>query len=663
MRRSSSRRTGAGALVTLAALAALACGGSSRDVPVASLSSSPRAERAFEAVRDAWERYDQVHDDLRFAVPTAPVDGGVADSHAATDRLRAQLSSFLATYPDDGLSPVARAYLAFVEMEEGSWELARADVARLSTLPEGSTQNLVTIADARLLRHDQRPDAALELLRPMVGKVVDPIARVLFLEEIALDAVAARRDYEALAYLDAWLRGVGEDKREAVRASVEKWIAALPARVLEDTYRAMRQSRGESGYGGEMERLVGERLAAIAVQRGDSRLARWLLDPDAGTFVGGDAGSEVAELATSLRGLDSVSGRTLGVLLPASSPALRDLAAGTMRGLAWALDLPRIDPYAADGVRLVTQDDGGDAANADRGLEELVGEGAAVLVAGFEPVSAARAIAWGARRHIAVVTIANPLGLATSPKELGPFGFTTGETRARELQSLVNAMTAAHLDRLGLVARASSIDEPLFAEVAAGHAQNPVGTCGLTPARAGDPTLPFAVWARGGVKGVLAMACARQAMEEAEDVAASWTFGLPLDSATARLDPGPRAGRIHRLALGAGDLPVLAHVADPLADLAQVSDADLRAYIARAAVRPSWSLALGRDAGRLARIALATLPLDTSTDKAEVEHRRLAARDALAAAHLHLWTSEHEGFDSAHVLPRTLRVVELPPPK
>ena len=649
-------------------------------MPVASLSSSPPAERAFEAVRDAWERYDQVHDDWRLAVASGPVDGGLeggvgiaasaaadlAETNGESDRLRAQLGSFLATYPADGLAPVARAYLAFVEMEQGRWELARAEVARLAAVPEGSTQNLVTIADARLLRHDKRPDLALDLLRPMVGKVVDPIARVLFLEEIALDAVEAQRDYEALAYLDAWLRGVGEDKREAVRASVEKWIAALPARVLEDTYRAMRQSREESGYGGEMERLVGERLAALAVEHGDSRLARWLLDADAGTFVGGDAGSLVAELATSLRGLDSVSGRTLGVLLPASSPLLRDLAAATMRGIAWALDLPRIDPYAADGVRLVSQDDGGDAATADRALEELVGEGAAVLVAGFEPVSAARAIAWGARRHIAVITIESPLGLANSPATLGAFGFTVGETRARELQTLVSALSAARATRLGLVARGGSVDEALFAAAADGRALDPVGTCGLTPARAGDPTLPFAVWARGrarGPFGVIAAGCARQAMEEAEDVAASWTFGLTLDSATARLEPGPKAARIHRLALGSGELPVVAHAPDPLADLALVSDPDLRAYLARAAVRPSWHLALGRDAGRLARAALASLPLDTSTDKAEVDRRRIATRDALGAAHVHLWTSEHESFDAAHVLPRTLRVVELPPPK
>jgi hypothetical protein len=653
------------AAAAMSAAVVVACGGRPREVPVASLSSKPAAERAFEAVRDAWERYDQVHDDWN-----VPPDGGavvlageLADDRRESGRLRVQLAGFLATYPDDGLAPVARAYLAFVEMEEGSWERARADVSRLSTLPEGSTQNLVTIADARLLRHDRRPEAALDLLRPMVGKVVDPIARVLFLEEIALDAVEAKRDYEALAYLDAWLRGVGEDKRGAVRVSVQRWIAALPPRVLEDTYRAMRQSREESGYGGEMERLVGERLALVAVDRGDSRLARWLLDPDAGTFVGGDAGSEVAELATSLRGLDSVTGRTLGVLLPASSPALRDLSAATLRGLAWALDLPRVDPYGADGVRLVSQDDGGDAANAERALEELVGEGAAVLVAGFEPESAARAIAWGARRHIPVITVAVPLARDGAPANLGPFGFTVGETRAREMKTLVAALTAAHQDRLALVARSASADEALFTEAAGARATNPVGVCGLTPARAGDPTLPFAVWARAGVKGILAMSCARQAMEEAEDVAATWTFGLPLDSASARFDPGPKAARVHRLALGAGALPVVSRTADVLGDLVQVTDIDLRAYIARAAVRPSWALALGRDVGRLARVALAPLPLDTSTEKAEVDHRRMAARDALLVARTPLWTSEQSGFDASHVLPRTLRAVELPTPK
>ena len=655
-------------------------------MPVASLSGLPSAERAFEAVRDAWERYDQVHDDWHVAVSTPLADGGVAafgagndggprvssDDHGESAWLRAQLAAFLARYPDDGLAPVARAYLAFVEMEEGSWGQARLDVERLSSVPEGSTQNLVTIAHARLFRHDKRPDAALDLLRPLVGKVVDPIARVLFLEEIALDAVEAQRDYEALAYLDAWLRGVGEDKREAVRASVEKWIAALPARVLEDTYRTMRQSREESGYGGEMERLVGERLAAVAVERGDSRLARWLLDPDAGTFIGGDAGSEVAELATSLRGLDSVSGRTLGVLLPASSPALRDLAAATMRGLAWALDLPRIDPYAADSVRLVSQDDGGDPATAERALEELVGEGAAVLVAGFEPISAARALAWGARRHIAVITIANPLDLPGSPSALGPYGFTVGETRVREMKTLVSALTTGaaspkdRADRLALVARVPSTDEAIFtaaATAAGARPQDPVGACGLTPARAGDPTLPFAQWAHAGVKTVIAVSCARQALEEAEDVAASWTFGLTLDTATARFDVGPKAARVHRVALGGGALPVVSRTADVLGDLSPVNDADLKAYIARAAVRPSWSLALGRDVGRLARLALAPLPLDTSTDAAEVARRRTAARDALTSAHLPLWTSEQQGFDASHALPRALHAVELPTPR
>ena len=537
---------------SIALAGVLACGGP-REVPVASLSESTDAERAFDGVRDAWERYDQVHDDWHAVAGPSPGDGGApgltvgaaaADSHGEGARLRRLLDSFLAAFPGDGLAPVARAYLAFVEMEQASWEEARADVHRLAALPEGSTRNLVSIAEARLLRHDHRPDAALDLLRPLVGKVVDPIARVLFLEEIALDAVDAKRDYEALAYLDAWLRGVGEDKREAVRTSVEGWIAALPPRVLEDTYRAMRQSREESGYGGEMERLVGVRLANVAVERGDSELARWLVDPNAGTFIGGDAGSEIAELATSLRGIDSVAGRTLGVLLPASSPSLRDLAAATMRGVAWALDLPRVDPFAADGVRLISEDDGGDAATADRALEELVGQGAAVIVAGFDAQGASRALAWGAARHVPIMTVATP-GEASGPvaAPLGPFGFSVGEPRAREMKAMVDALAAAKVDRMGLVARVPSADTELFTASAGARSTDPVGACGVVPARAGDPTLPFAVWARAQVHGVVVAACARQAMEEALDASGTWTFALSLDAATALLDPSPRSAR------------------------------------------------------------------------------------------------------------------------
>jgi hypothetical protein len=127
MRRRSSRRAivvgmAGVAAAAMSAAVVVACGGRPREVPVASLSSKPAAERAFEAVRDAWERYDQVHDDWN-----VPPDGGavvlageLADDRRESGRLRVQLAGFLATYPDDGLAPVARAYLAFVEMEEGS---------------------------------------------------------------------------------------------------------------------------------------------------------------------------------------------------------------------------------------------------------------------------------------------------------------------------------------------------------------------------------------------------------------------------------------------------------------------------------------------------------------------------------------------------------------
>jgi hypothetical protein len=83
---------------------------------------------------------------------------------------------------------------------------------------------------------------------------------------------------------------------------------------------------------------------------------------------------------------------------------------------------------------------------------------------------------------------------------------------------------------------------------------------------------------------------------------------------------------------------------------------------ARVGGRPNWWTALGRDAGMLARRALATAPMDSVTSASEVSQRRKAARDALAASRDRLWTTDAPGFDATHVLPRQIhiRTVDVP---
>ncbi len=156
-----------------------------------------------------------------------------------------------------------------------------------------------------------------------------------------------------------------------MRGKIAQILETLPRSVLEQTYRTMRQRGVASGYTADAQKLVAARLARIAVETNDAALARWLVDVSgtSATQTGGDAGLELGELAASRRGLSIVSGKTVGVLLPTRTRELRDEAADVVRGVSWALDLPR-RAGAAEGVRLVTREDGVDEAGTRAAMEE-----------------------------------------------------------------------------------------------------------------------------------------------------------------------------------------------------------------------------------------------------------------------------------------------------
>ena len=278
-------------------------------------------------------------------------------------------------------------YLVFLEIQVANWSSANADamLATLSTLPLGTTKDLATVARARSLRLHGAPQSALDSLRPLVGKIVDEADREYFLEEVALDAIAAKDTYEGVAYLDAWLRGVGEDDKDRVRTKIEAIAETLPRDVLEETYKSMRASGTQSGYGSDMQKVVAERLAHIAVQTNDAALARWLVEQSgvSAAQTGGDAGVELGELATSKRGLASFAGKHRSALLRADArhASFATNRPDVVRGLSWAALRLRCSARrtCADGGHpaSVTRDDGIDRHVAARAaLEELMGEGA-----------------------------------------------------------------------------------------------------------------------------------------------------------------------------------------------------------------------------------------------------------------------------------------------
>jgi hypothetical protein len=108
------------------------------------------------------------------------------------------------------------------------------------------------------------------------------------------------------------------------------------------------------------------------------------------------------------------------------------------------------------------------------------------------------------------------------------------------------------------------------------------------------------------------------------------------------------------MAVHVGEIPVVSAVPEA------ISDPGIRAWTISSGSPPNFWAALGHDAAILARRAVAGLPLDVASDAAEVSKRRAAVKAALLVATAHLWTSETQGFASAHALQRIIGVEELP---
>lgn len=600
---------------------------------MATLSTSPDAATAFAQLHDRWET-------------------GKMDTQAPAE--------FIRRFPTDGSVPLAKVYLAFALIEAGDLVNADGTLSSLDDLRPGATRDLSMVAKARSLRLHGAPQSALDNLRPLVGKVVDEGDREVFLEELALSAIAAHDDYEALAYLDAWLRGVGEDDRDRVKAKIAQILDTLPRAVLEQTYRSMRERGAASGYTPETQKLVSTRLAHIAVETNDAALARWLLDVSgtSAAQAGGDAGLELGELAASRRGLSIVTGRTVGLLLPTRDRQLRDEAAEVVRGISWALDLPKRGG-ALVGIRLVTREDGVDEAGTRAAMEELAGDGAAVILAGFDRASADRASTWSEQSGVPVVLLASP-SVARMPKSTA---FVLGERTEREVAMLSEALVRREVKTAAFVVDAAD-DEAASgaAEGRSGLVLLPPTRCDVPLAEAGKPRFPVASWIASGAQGWLVSgpaSCARDVLRDVRKVLESQrgkdrAFAVTLEAGVppSEIPPG-----VVLLSASAGLVPVLASKPE------EAREPDVREFMERIGTRPSYWAALGRDAGALSRAALSPLPNDSTSDAKAVIQRRAIVSAGLISAKTKLWTSDETGFGGQRVLPRALRLTTITAPK
>lgn len=622
------------------AAALAACGGSGRGpAPVFVTSRTTEATQSFEELRDAWERRD--------LEPAAQ---------------RAAIEIHLRRFPGDGSVTMAKLYLAFTLMQLGDYARADAIVADMQVLwrllRPGPESDMHAIARAKSLRHKGDNAGALALLQPLAGKAVDETTRGIFLEEVTLASLGAGNDYESIAYMDAWLRGVSEDKREASRTKIARALERMSPAVVEGTYRAMRAQSG-SGYGPDIQRLVATRLAGIATQNEDAQLARWLLDATpGGADALGDMGPAVLELAASRRGLREVQGRTIGLLLPIREPELRDAAASVLRGVSWALELPKPAGERKDAVRLVVRNDAGGTKDEgpDLAMDELFGEGAAVIVAGLDGHSADAALKWG-ERHGMPVLLLHPPEKEPLPERAG---YVLGESRDAQVTVIGRALAAAGAKSAQILT--SSVGDArrsLDGALAQGGVRKARDTvpCDVAPERPGLPRFPLDGWTKDAVSTFVVAGprdCLSDVLAELKILGQKTpALAHPIVGATLDAELPDARAHVRLFAAGAGVLPLAATKAD------DIGDPEVLAFYKEFGQTPKWWSALGRDAGILARQAVSALPANTTANPEAVAQRHAIVAAALLRAKAPLWSTEAPGFEGTHVLARTLRAVEL----
>lgn len=593
---------------TLAALAATACGGASTGghAPEASVAASAAAQHEFREIHRRW-------------TASRPSERG---------RLEPLLRAFVERHPDDGRARVARVYLAFLYVQRGRVHEARALVKQVRSGPSGATRDFAAVVEAAILLREGKADQALSVLLPLEGKIIDPDERFLFGEQRVTAALGARRPASALRAMRDWLAETAPEERDAVRGRVLELIRQVAPEPLFRTFTELASEKGAVNANPDRERardfmlpLMAERLTDVAIERSDGQLARDLLDTGLPWFRRGKRGQELALIAASGSVLPRIVGRSLGLVLSVGTLDQRRRSAEVVAGVARALGLPA---SAADGeaVQLFTSEDDGSAHGVPRALAELAGEGAAILIAGVDPTTAAAAAKYSANTGIPVLLLAHAPGGGGQER-------VVGETPEREAEAL------------GAGARALTLDRPV--EVGSRGV-----ACDVEPSAAGQPRFPVQTWKRDRIDGVLVSgnaACARDVARESQETGRRVTLGLGLEAGELfdQLEPAQP-----RFAVSAGAFPHRKGTPAP---------ESLERLVARSGHAPSWFTTLGHDAALLAKVALAELPLSRVDDARAVTDLHRRAADGLGRASADLWSSDQRGFAGKRVLPRTLGTV------
>jgi hypothetical protein len=397
---------------------------------------------------------------------------------------------------------------------------------------------------------------------------------------------------------------------------------------------AMRSEQARAGYGADIRKAVVARLAAVALEQQDTKLARRLVESSGTSQVLGEAAEGLEELASS-GGAAVVDGRTIGLLVSTGATDLGRRAAEVVTGV---LDAVRSAADAGNPVRLTTRDER-DPKRTELALLALAAQGASVLVAGVDPQQAEVAASFALKSKVPVILLS-----ALAPDRREPQGpaFVLGESSERVAVVLTAALAAYGARSVGPVggSPAPSAKHLAFTTPA---------SCQGESSESASSRFPVDVWREAKIDHLLLLGdslCASDA------IAAALAGKLGVVRAAVGLDGADIAGewsKIPLLLATTGKFPLRrADTSGPLA-----------AFRKRQGRAPTYWAALGHDAAALATAAAQTLPPGRTEDAREVEARHDAAALAVSNAQADLWTTSARGFAGRTVIERDIVVAEV----
>ncbi len=363
----------------------------------------------------------------------------------------ARYRRFIQKRPDDPLVPVARLALGRLLSQRGRIEEAHALFAEVAVHPDASVAEQGRfyggVTSHALGRHRQ----AIDVLRPMLGRTIDPQDTSLLLTTLT-DAMVATGDYAgAITTLDRLLReAVADADRQAARTRLVELVRdrAKPTEIA-----LLYQELPDDGAAWP---YVLRRAAHDADAAHDTERVRELVEEMRDHNL--DIGDELALVAMRAAGPTDANPQVIGAVLTLSGRA-RHVGELALRGLMLAANLPPKGPLPPDAPQLVFRDDAGDPERAAKAVEELVSVHHAIAILG--PIDARAAEAAAARaQELGVPLIALAPGADLGAK--GAFVYRLFATPRAEIEELT-----AYARSTGAVRFAALVPEGPFGDAMA----------------------------------------------------------------------------------------------------------------------------------------------------------------------------------------------------